>query len=301
MNGLIQSDSIPGAGHPCDARLASGVRADVMKAPRCPSSLPSSHRDYFFVLAAPRSGSTWLQQTLNAHPNVTCLFEPSNTRHYRLFQRFASAFDVYDVMDSAGTVEQPLKARLPLRFNYGMARLDGKLRSTATRLTGAKITWQQLFRHFDPTAFFIRYRDARHVLLYRSCVVDALCSWMIAKRTQLWNSETRRHMKLEPFAVNVERAEYYIHRHLLYLELMRTSLRAMAIHHIELTYEDLMGDTKDTLSRIAAFVGIEAIREYSRLQKLVLRPYVEIITNYDELVDIENAVRKRIQDNGSST
>lgn len=253
------------------------------------------HKDHFFVLAVARSGSTWLQQTLDAHPDVTCLFEPSNTRFNRILQRAEWIWDAEGAMSQAGGVEERLMDCLPLRFNYGVDRLDLLLRATPTRLAGAKITWLQLFRHLDPTTFFIRYRDSRCILLGRSSLVDAMCSWMVAKRTRLWNSESNWHMNLMSFSVSPERAERYIVRFLLHQELLRTYVRTMAIRHVEVTYEELMGETESALSHIAAFLGIDEINDHSRLRRLIPRSYREFIINYDELVELENAARKRNQ------
>jgi hypothetical protein len=100
---------------------------------------------------------------------------------------------------------------------------------------------------------------------------------------------------LAPFSVSTERAERYITDYILHQELGRTLLRTMGARHVEITYEQLMGNKKETLAQIAAFIEVDDFHDYSHLQKLVGQPYREIVTNYDELVEIENAVKQRIQ------
>lgn len=255
-----------------------------------------SPRDCFFILAPPRSGSTWLEQTLDAHPELTCLHEPSNLRTDRTFRWLLSPLSAVGWAAGRRDLRDRLLARLPVRHEYRIERLDEALGRATTRLAGAKIVWPNLVTHVDFTRFFIRYRAARFLLLDRSPLVDVMCSWAVARRTSLWNSESRRHESLVPLAISVAQAEQHLLGHLLHRRLIETYLRALDISFIELSYEQLLGDTTDSLARIAGFLGIGEFRDHSRLHKLMVRPYREVVANYDDLLAVEASVRRQVQE-----
>jgi LPS sulfotransferase NodH len=252
--------------------------------------------EVFFLLAHARSGSTWLEQTLNAHPDVSCLHEPSNIHHRRLLRWPARLGTWVGRALRYENLVDEVAARFALRHEYGLDHLQRELQKTHKRLSGAKIVLTQLVTHLDFTEFFLRYQSSPFLLLRRASAVDALCSFTIAKRTGIWNSATHRHDELAPFAIESEYARTYMQSNMLYEELVLTYFHRLKIRCLLLSYEELARDSGGVLKRVAAFLGTSAFEVRSPLQKLVTRPYAAIVTNYDELAELEAELKKSARD-----
>jgi hypothetical protein len=61
-----------------------------------------------------------------------------------------------------------------------------------------------------------------------------------------------------------------------------------------ITYEHLMSHSRETLASIADFLGIADSWTYSQLHKLMVRPYRDVVTNYDDLLELEQALTQSI-------
>jgi LPS sulfotransferase NodH len=241
----------------------------------------------FFIIATPRSGSTWLEQTMDAHADIRCLHEPLNllaVRGLRLLS-FGRPRMIADALSRVG-----------LRLNYPVERLERELAQERKPWAGAKILLPHVFSETDFVNFFIHYQSARLVLLDRESLVDGMCSWIIAQRTRQWNAEAPRLESIPPFAVPMERAHYGMARHLLSRKLLLTMLKSLDIRTLSLSYEAMMADTPAALARVAALLEVGAFTEVSRLQKLTTQPYRDIITNYDALTAMEHALKQRFAD-----
>lgn len=259
-----------------------------------PTGNMQSPKGTFFILASPRSGSTWLQQTLDAHPKLTCLYEPSNLHANRAFHWLTLLLTTAVAAGDRDAVRDRILSRLPFRYAYSLSRLDSALARSQTQMVGAKIVLPNLFAHIDFTTFFMNYRDARVILLDRESATDALCSWSVARRTRLWHSDIRQHGKIAPFTIDERLAISHIHTHLLQHKVALGMLRHLDTSFISLTYEHLMSHTEQTLEHIGSFLDVEGFEVRSCLTKLMVRPYRDIITNYDAILDIEALARRKI-------
>lgn len=243
----------------------------------------------FFILALMRSGSTWLRSTLDAHPDITCLHEPASIRQNSLIRRMP-----WSMQEAGRLAKEAIQDYFPLRYYYHLKWLDTRLAGVSTPLAGAKLTLPNLFSNMDFASFFIRYRRAKFIWLDRQPMVDALCSYTIAHKTQVWHSDAVRHDALiEPFAIPLEKARDYMLSNILYQEAALLYCDRLGIEPLRLTYEALFSDQQKTIGRVTGFLGVAPVRSYSSLKKLNTRAYSELITNYGDLLALERELKKR--------
>jgi LPS sulfotransferase NodH len=105
--------------------------------------------EVFFVLGAPRSGTTWLQKLLDAHPEIRCYFE---TGFAMLREELAAALNRYNERTAAR--------------KGGAGRL-GRLNQAAFESIASLAFRERLLQTAQPYKF-IGDKDPRHVEILRS-------------------------------------------------------------------------------------------------------------------------------------
>jgi LPS sulfotransferase NodH len=222
-----------------------------------------------FILAEPRSGSSWLLETLNSHRDITLESELYNHA-------------IYEEVKSFHQIE---KERLGTCIDY----LENKLARLArlhNKYIGCKILINQLrFISPDFPRYFIEnYRQAYFIFLLRENAVSAQISLKIAHTHQIWHCTkdediTKKKVHIHPpeFYNNLER----------FREQKDTAwklLEAYEVKRIRLTYEELFADKDAVIKKICTFLHIPAGHIIFSTEKKgnPFRPE-EIVENYDEV------------------
>lgn len=246
----------------------------------------------FFVLTSGRSGSNWLADTLNRHPELSCLVEPANHPEYTLLKRIIG---LPHLELRERDRRSPLKKRHALwpviQFCFPIVKLHYWLSSSGKRRVGAKILWPQLIYEMQTFKFFTTYRESRFILLNRSSLTDMLCSVQVANKTRTWLSSNEVHTHIEPFALDMGYARWTMELQLFLRGCIEHMVSALGISVLHLTYEEMMEDKEKALASIADFLGVWPFTQQSDQKKLIVQPYRDIVTNYDDILALERELK----------
>lgn len=207
---------------------------------------------YFFVLGAPKSGTTWVQKALDAHPELLCRGEGKFMIFRRELAKAASYYSDYltgHQMKVFGeeffpTMSRPQFDRLHRIFME--QRLLGDGAPPGVRRVGNKdpehgMVMPELTGHFPDAAYIHVIRDPRDL---------AVSTWHHMRR-------------LEPeFVDSIGAFEAFATQNVkewtIYLRNVRKVAAEKALDYIELRYEDLHADETGALGRVLEFLGVEA-------------------------------------------
>lgn len=219
-----------------------------------------------FILAEPRSGSSWLLETLNSHPGVNLASELYN---HVLFQEVQS----FHQMETG-------------KLGTCIAYLENKLPREKDKYTGCKILINQL-RYISPAfpRYFIEnYRRADFIFLHRENAVSAQISLTIAHTHQIWHCTKDEDITKKK--VHIHPPEFYnnLERFRAQKDTAWKLLEEYEVKRIRLTYEELFADKDRMIEKICTFLNIPVGRiEFSTEKKgNPFRPE-EIIENYQEV------------------
>jgi len=223
-------------------------------------------RQHLFILAEPRSGSTWLTETLNSHPQVNLLGELLNPR---LFPE-AAAFPGLN----------------PERFSEPLQYLDRKLGRTRDRYFGCKILLNHL-NHISPSftgLFLAAYPDAYYVFLTRKNLVKSLVSAQIAEQSNRWQLHPGEEHPLTPIHIDPAWLKDRLGQRQALRNRVAAQLTAAGCRQIEIAYEDLFDNREDTIRRISEFLHLSGqdIR-FSPKIKCTPTNLADIISNHAEV------------------
>lgn len=190
------------------------------------------HGQAVFVVGAPRSGTTWLQQLLALHPDVATAGEM-----HVICEGVATLFANHEGNDPysglSGWVTRPELATLARALIDGiMVRLRDTSRPTATRVldkTPDHVPYAALLAELYPDASFV------HIIR------DGRAAAASAQRLWSWNEGYREHGRT---AARWRDAVLDCRRHL------------SGLRYVEVRYEDLVRDTAGQLRRVLAAVGL---------------------------------------------
>lgn len=214
-----------------------------------------------FLFSDARSGSTWLINTLNAHPDISMIDEILNPDFVKNFKASRQETDSPDLKGNARFIESYL------------GHLPGKY-------AGCKILFPQAIRFLDFYEFLLNYRNSRFILLYRQNIVKAEISGLIANKHHRWHLVEHK----EKQTITVDPA-------FLYDRLMwRLSAREFCIRLLNnfcpdtllFEYEALFADIDSNLKTIAEFLDIPLNGfKYGTEIKANPFPLNELVENYE--------------------
>jgi LPS sulfotransferase NodH len=226
----------------------------------------SKHSTLLFILAEPRSGSSWLLETLNSHPGINLASELYN---HVLFPEVQSFHQIET--GNLGTC---------------IAYLDNKLPQEKDRYSGCKILINQL-RYISPAfpRYFIEnYRGAAFIFLHRENAVSAQISLAVAHAHHVWHCKKEDDIRKKK--VHIAPPEFY--KNLQRFRELRDNvwnlLEEYGVKRLHLTYEALFGDRDQVIEEICAFLNIPGgCINFSTEKKG--NPFLpeEIIENYEEV------------------
>jgi len=223
-------------------------------------------KQYLFILAEPRSGSTWLTETLNSHPQVRLLGELLNPK---LFPEVA----VFPGLNRERLSE-------PLQY------LDRKLKKTGVRYPGCKI----LLNHLNQISpdflglILATYPTAHYLFLTRKNLVKSLVSVKIAEQSDRWHLHPGEEHPLTPIHIDPAWLKDRLKQRQLLRTRMASQLAASGCRQMKIAYEDLFDNREDTIRQISKFLHLpgQDIR-FSRKIKSTPTNLEKIIANYADV------------------
>lgn len=208
----------------------------------------------FFVLGAPKSGTTWLQHLLDAHPDIRCTGEGAL---YRYLEGLARTVDEYNKhlkrrhrLFETETLPPVGDAELNRTFRFvALQRLQAALGGAAPPpLLGNKDPdfghiIGNMVRAFPGAGFVHIIRDGRD---------RAVSNWHMLRRGPAdkrpeWYSDDVVDMAVRGAPAWTQ-----------YIRTVRAHAASSGVRYHEFRYEDLKGNPVGVMQRLLAFLGVDA-------------------------------------------
>lgn len=215
-----------------------------------------------FLFADARSGSTWLINTLNSHPEISMVDEILNPDFEKNFQVSRQNNQTANLKGNARFVESYL-GHLPEKY------------------AGCKILFPQAIRHLDFYEFLLNYRDSRFILLYRENLVKAEISGLIANKYARWHLIEQK----EKQTITVDPA--FLFDRLIWRrstrEFCMKLINAYCPNVITIEYESLFSESSENLKKISEFLAVSE-KEFRLGTEVKSNPFSlnELIENFNE-------------------
>lgn len=211
------------------------------------------HRQVFFIVGCQKSGTTWVQKLLNAHPQVACHGES----HFcdtlaKLLPAFMKKYN--DLQSETGRIEpalllstDDLQSTMKVLFDRLLARYieitDGNVDAIVAvgDKTPEHANAMPFLRGMYPTCRFIHViRDGRDA---------AVSGW----------AHLQRQNKTGRFSNLAEYVDYFAQRHWLpYVTNARTCGAPLGGDYLEVRYEDLHEHPMRTTTALLTLLGVES-------------------------------------------
>ena len=237
---------------------------------------------HLFILAESRCGSTWLQETLNSHSDITMETELLNP-HHRIERYSAFLQRLHKI--------NPLIKKLINRTICinNVEELKKELKKHETKYSGCKILFRQLLKQYYTnnsinmsSQFFHHFPECRIIFLERKNILKAETSMAMCAKYNLFH--TTKNVK-ETGSVYLNPVFLYKRLELrqAYKNTTRTLLSKLQIPTISTSYEDMFGNPQDFLDKASKFLDIQSEWKYSQLKKIAKRPLSEYVENWHEI------------------
>jgi len=237
------------------------------EAPSLPGSLPAvlskpderadrvSSKRLFFVCGAPKSGTTWLQRLLDAHPQIVC----SGEGHFigKLSEPLVQAFNAYnyhyDIVSSQVYEGKPYYRKL------GQDCADFVIRQVAFAQMGCREISDTIQCVGDKTPFYCLklpeltriFPGGRIIHIVRDGRDAAVSQLHHAHRAGIKNVLTPGS---ENFMAQFSHAAVNWKNH---VEQARQFGRTYADRYMEIRYEDLLDDPEDVIRQVFSFLSVD--------------------------------------------
>jgi LPS sulfotransferase NodH len=216
----------------------------------------NDHRP-FVVFFQGRSGSTYLTQALDSHPNVRCEME-----------RLVS-------LRKSGPQEQ---------INWIRTFLAGSRNGTIAAV-GFKTKLDDVL---NPKALadLLQKIGVRIILLSRLNVVKMVVSWFNSERlfemTGDWNQYPPA-SALEPFEIDLEKFDRRLGLVLHGKDRLEAYVHSLNLRLLQICYEDLLTNQQQTIGRVCEFLDVEPMPLKGQCVKTTNDDLRKVIANFDAL------------------
>jgi hypothetical protein len=217
-----------------------------------------------FVFAESRSGSTWLINTLNSHPDISILDEILNPDFIKNFNATRNL-----------NTDSNFKGSFKFIESY-IGQLSGKFQ-------GCKILFPQAIRFFDFYEFLLNYRKACFIILYRKNSIKAEISGLIANEYSRW------HLTIPKEKQQISVDPEFLYERLLWRkntnDFCINMLNAYCDNVLMIEYENLFGNVSDSMNKTGSFLNVQP-DGFSLSSEIKSNPFLlsELIENYDEVL-----------------
>lgn len=215
-------------------------------------------KDFFFIVGAQKSGTTWLQRLLDAHPNILCSgeghfvdrFAIPLANHLREYNGFMNliAERVYEnkpfykgvTQDQFKFLVQSLTA-----FMFSQRDIDNNIKFIGDK-TCAHVLYLPMLLEIFPNAKVLHLiRDGRDVVV--SMVVHAQRVLKLQNSDVKWNIDNKVAELGKKWGHYIQNGQQF-------------GLKHPDAYH-ELRFEDLKQNTDDTLSKVLKFLGAKTTKK----------------------------------------
>ncbi|MBT9312469.1 sulfotransferase [Leptothoe kymatousa TAU-MAC 1615] len=237
-----------------------------MKSERLESNL-------FFLLTSPRSGSTWLLDLLNSHPDIAALQEAFLKKNRLWDDPYLETFTQY-----CSNRKRAVRPWVTFDYLKNIQRYP-----TAHKIIGCKMMYKHLIRHPEiiPKIFIENHKI---VHLVRENHLDVAIS--LANRDKYKFAHTKEKKKLSAVYLDPKFVWNVIYSRERNHKIANFILRKTRINQITVTYESLLSEHRDpTLNAVFKHldIPINDIELKSELKKINIGNYENKIENFDEI------------------
>lgn len=242
----------------------------------------NSGKKRLFILAEPRSGSSWLMETLNSHPEIRLMTEiPGPGQGSQLLGEILNPVVNGDIKKYIGGSEKDLHDCLEYLEKI-LAAPGGK----KERFRGCKVLLNQL-THIGagfPEQFLDFYRDAVFIFLYRANLVAGQVSLRLAHKHHTWHVNRQDQIVLKKVHLSPPVLVADLEKALRCREQIRRLLAAKRQPCLAISYEELFADPAAALDNIFAFLGL-ADRKVVFSREMKGNPFLlrQVVDNYQEV------------------
>jgi LPS sulfotransferase NodH len=232
----------------------------------------------FVLLSTQRSGSTWVVEMLNSHPQVTCygaLFLPEGRGEQPAGAQMPY---FYDLMERDGTSRLALPARSWRFASSVFANTQGGA------AVGFKLMYSQ-FKHVPWVLAYLALHRVRIIHLVRTNKLDHVISAESARARGQFHQRAGEQVANPPVRLDPDRLVDRIRWEEAKVRRAGRILTALRLPVLEIEYEDLVRDPgryAEILRFLAVDPDVSALT--TSLEKWNRRTYEESIENFDEVV-----------------
>lgn len=203
-------------------------------------------KDLFFIIGCQKSGTTWLMNLLDAHPEVRCRGELCFT--HLLYPTLRQALAHYNEHQRGGPAANFGPGQLEYLFTTAMALvLNNVLGDTDVKCLGEKTPEHAMTA---PTLATLLPR-AKFVHIVRDGRDGCVSGWF-------GNLAIKGEAFKQQFPDLPAYVDFYTRRHWLpYVSMARTLTRTAPERYFELRYEDLHRQPESILTRLFGFLGVD--------------------------------------------
>lgn len=215
-----------------------------------------------FVFADARSGSTWLINTLNSHPEISMLEEILNPDYKQICQDEPT---------------QPLLSDKKYSFEF----IENHICNLGGKYQGVKILFPQAIRFLDFYEFILNYRNSYFILLTRENIVQAELSGMIANKHARWHlleQKDKQKVNINPLFFR-ERLQWRIMTRQFCLNI----INSYCPNVLQFNYENLFDNPGHHLQMISGFLKVDD-KHFIKSREVKSNPFLleDLIENYVE-------------------
>lgn len=236
----------------------------------------------FAVVSSPRSGTTWLVDLLNSHPQIACFSEIFLHDHFGNMphggRQDAPTWDSFSTLRLPGL--GPRK-RLQLYFEY----LDREIYSNrhGAPAVGFKLMYSHAERGFGIPAY-LKLARVSLVHLVRENHLDVLLSEETLRARKYHHAAPGAEVPVVQVELEAATLAHRLARFEAAIDAGRADFKTLGTPWLEVTYEELLEDPAK-INRILEFLGVERCAESltSQFKKLNPTDHRQTIANYDEV------------------
>lgn len=236
-------------------------------------------RTRFVTVSTQRSGSTWLTDMLNSHPDVA-----SYTELFLMQGQGAPEWGKYKDVVYWKTYRETLGAGLrrsvrPLGLFQYLDDVYG--RHPEKRAIGLKLMYGQMAK-LPETLAYLRSRKVRIIHLVRRNIVDVVLSGVAKAARKVAHAEQGSAVESIRVHIEPDRLVRQLRRRQREQRAFSLLLGHLGLPYLELFYEDIVDD-RSRLTACLGFLGCSALPLDSSLSKLNPSRHSELIENFAQV------------------
>ena len=230
----------------------------------------------FCILTTQRSGSTWLNDLLNSHPQVRCLNEPFLYSRHQPFWEL-EGFPNFFLFKNRKQISRP----------WGIFQYITAMQAFSEQFdaVGFKLMYSQL--SMFPEIMLKMIKDRYRIIhLIRQNPLDLYISYQNARKIQ--KCHTIKAMPVVRVNLNADAIVGILNKIKHKVFMARSLLLLSGLKVIEINYEALVSQHEKVICDILRFInvpdaGTALVSNYKKISK---GNYEEKIENFDEIVDV---------------